>query len=125
MTKPFLFIETTITVSDGSQIESWELINVGDSSIMHAAWNPEKELLVCQFDSVKETIVPYPMVAKNGKTTLQDKRVDQYYRITFTDKAAVKYILDNLCMNYTNQKWDIKHVSQISENHKQEVSDLG
>lgn len=124
ITKPFLFVESTITVTDGSQFKSWELVNMGDSSLMHAAWNPEKELLVCQFNSVKENMIPYPVVAKNGKTSLQDKRMEQYYRITIDDKSAVEYILKNLCMNFTDQEWDVKHVSTITENSKQEVSNL-
>lgn len=124
MTKPFLFVSTTITVSDGSQFKSWELVNMGDSSFMHAAWNPEKELLVCQFNSIKENMIPYPVVAKSGKTTFQEKRMEQYYRITIDDKTAVKYILENLCMNYTGQEWDVKHVSTLPENSKEEVSNL-
>ncbi len=121
MTKPFLFVSTTITVTDGSQINSWELVNLGSGSLMHAAWNPEREMLVCQFNSVKENIVPYPVVAKTGKTSLQDKRVEQYYRITFDDKEAVKYLLENLCINYTNQNWDIKHVSKVEDSVKREI----
>lgn len=119
--KPFLFISTTIQVQDGSMIKSWELVNLGESSLMHAAWNPEKQLLVCQFNSVKEAIVPYPVVAKNGKSSsIQDKRVEQYYRITIEDKDAIKYILENLTSNYTNQEWEIVHVTHPAEQMKPE-----
>lgn len=117
--KPFLFISTTIQVQDGSMIKSWELINLGDSSLMHAAWNPEKQLLVCQFNSVKENLTPYPVIVK-GKSTIQERKVEQYYRITVEDKDAVKYILENLTSNYTNQEWEIVHVTHPAEQMKPE-----
>ncbi len=109
MTKPFLFVKSTIQASDGIQTDSWELFCIGKSTLMHAAWNPEKQLLVCQFDSVKENIVPVPQVAKNGKFTTVDKRMAQYYRVTIEDKEAVKYLLENLCENYNGQDWDLKY----------------
>lgn len=116
MTKPFLFVNTTVTVGDGTPVNSWELINIGDSTLMHAAWNPEQSLLVCQFNSIKESIIPYPVMKKNGKTPeMQERRVDQYYRITIGDKDAIKYLLTELCANYTNQEWDIKHISHPKE----------
>ncbi len=120
MQKPFLFLSTTIQVQDGSMIKSWELINLGEGSLMHAAWNPEKQLLVCQFDSVKENLAPYPVVAKNGKTSIQERKVEQYYRITVEDKDAVRYILENLTSNYTNQEWEIKHETHPAEQMKPE-----
>ena len=109
MTKPFLFVNSSIKVSDKNITPSWELFSVGASNLMHAAWNPEKQLLVCQFDSVKENFIEVPQVAKTGKITTVDKRIDQYYRVTIEDKEAIKYMLENLCMNYTNQEWDLKY----------------
>ncbi len=123
MTKPFLFVSTTITVTDNTQVNSWELFNIGDSTLMHAAWNPEKQLLVCQFNSIKENVVPYPVIGKNGKGTMQDKRMQQYYRITIEDKDAVKFILENLCINYSGQKWDISYVPHVPESISELVND--
>ncbi len=118
--KPFLFIYTTIQVQDGSMVKSWELINLGGSNLMHAAWNPEKQLLVCQFDSVKENLAQVPVVGKNGKASIQDRRVEQYYRITVEDKNAIKYILENLTSNYVDQEWEIVHNTSPVEAMKPE-----
>lgn len=113
--KQFLFVKTTITASDGSPTESWEMYSLGNSDLMHAAWNPEKQLLVCQYNSIKENVVPVPQVAKNGKFSTVDKRVQQYYRITIEDKDAIKYLLENLCANYDGQKWDYSYTPKVPE----------
>lgn len=106
MTKPLVFVKTKVKV-DGTpeDLDSWELLAFGPSPVMHAAYNPVKQALVCQIDSVKENFVDVPKQGKNGKVDIQERRVDQYYRIVINDTDAIQYILDNFVGNYTGQEW--------------------
>lgn len=108
MSKPLVYVNTKVKVDQNPEdFDSWELLAFGDSPIMHAAWNPVKQMLVCQFNSVKENFVDFPTQNKAGKVTMQERRADQYYRQTISDKAAIQYILDNYVGNYDGQEWDI------------------
>lgn len=116
MSKPLVFVKTKIKV-DGSQdeLDSWELLAFSPCPIMHAAYNPIKQMLVCQFDSVKESFVDVPKQEKNGKVTIQERRVDQYYRPVIADLDAIQFILDNYVGNYTGQEW-LHGIEETAEN---------
>lgn len=107
MSKPLVFVQTKVKVdSNPEEYDSWELLAFADCPIMHAAYNPIKQSLVCQFNSVKENFVDYPTQNKAGKVTLTERRAEQYYRQVVTDKEAIQYILDNYVGNYDGQEWD-------------------
>lgn len=107
--KPLIFVKTQIKVDRIPEpVESWELVSFGPCPVMHAAWNPVAQMLVCQLDSVKENFVDFPVKDKKGGVNHQERRADQYYRVTLSDKDAVKYILENLTANYTDQEWEIR-----------------
>lgn len=109
MSKPLVFVQTKVKVdANPEDFDSWELLAFGDCPIMHAAYNPVKQALVCQFSSVKENFVDYPTQGKNGKVSMQERRAEQYYRQVVTDKEAIQYILDNYVGNYDGQEWDYK-----------------
>lgn len=109
MSKPLVYVNTKVKV-DGvnGDLRSWELIAFSPSPVMHAAWNPVKQVLVVQIDSVKEGFVDYPNQSKTGKVTMQERRIDQYYRVTIEDKEAIQHILENFVSNYDNQEWEME-----------------
>lgn len=117
MSKPLVFLNTKVRVEGNNEpVNSWELIALADCPVMHAAWNPSKQALVVQFTSVKENFVDFPMQSKSGKVTMQERRADQYYRLTIDDLEAVKYILDTYVGNFSNQFWQIGlPVPQVDE----------
>lgn len=108
--KPLVFVNTQIRVDKVPElVDSWELVAFSPCPVMHAAWNPVNQMLVCQLDSVKESFVDYPVRnTKTSKVDMQERRVDQYYRITLSDKEAIKFILENYVANFTDQEWEIQ-----------------
>lgn len=109
MSKPLVFVNTKVKVdANPDDFDSWELLAFGDCPIMHAAYNPVKQALVCQFNSVKENFVDYPTQSKAGKVTMQERRADQYYRQVVSDKEAIQFILETYVANYNGQEWDYK-----------------
>lgn len=105
MTKPLVFVKNRVKIEKiGKEIDSWDLIAFGPSSIMHAAWNPYDKLLVCQFDSAKENLVQIPKQSSTGKVTFKDSKAEQYYRVTIYDLDAIQYILDNFVGNFEGEK---------------------
>lgn len=109
MSKPLVFVRTKIKVEGTEgELDSWELIALLPSPLMHAAWNPIKGMLVCQFDSVKEGFENTPKQdQKTKKVTFSLGRIDTYYRVTISDAEAIQYILENYVGNYTGQDWNM------------------
>lgn len=109
MSKPLVFVRTKVKIDNESkELDSWDLVAFGDCPIMHAAWNPLKQLLVCQFNSIKENFVDMPKQTKTGKVTFQQSRAEQYYRLTMYDQEAIQHILDTYVSNYDGQDWLLK-----------------
>jgi hypothetical protein len=117
MSKPLVKVNTTIRI-DNNPVQSWELLSFGECPIMHAAWNPQARVLICQYDSVKESIESIPVFnKKTKKVDYEQKRVDAYYRVTVEDKEGIKFILDNLVSNYKGEEFDIVYTpSQVDAN---------
>lgn len=116
MTKPLIFVKTKVKIDNDSQeMDSWDLVAFGECPIMHAAWNPLKQLLVCQFSSIKENFVDIPKQTKTGKVNFQQSRVEQYYRLTMYDKEAIQHILDTYVSNYDGQEWELKVEGETEE----------
>lgn len=108
MSKPLVYVKTKIKVDDGpDEFDSWELIAFNDCPIMHAAFNPIKQALVCQFNSAKEGFITVPVQGKNGKVEYQNRKSEQYYRQVITDKEAIQFILDTYTANYNGQQWEV------------------
>lgn len=108
MSKPLVFVRTKIRIdNDPEETDSWELLAIDKAHLMHAAWNPIKQMLVCQFDSVKESFQAVPKKSNSGKVTTQVQKVDEYYRVTIGDTDAIQNILDNFVVNYDGQEWKI------------------
>jgi len=121
MSKPLVFVKNKVRIEKiGKEVDSWDLLAFGDSPIMHAAWNPLEQMLVCQFNSVKENFVDMPKASKTGKVTISQGRAEQYYRVTISDKSAVQFILDNYVSNYDGQEWELSE--QVEED--QSVANL-
>jgi hypothetical protein len=112
--KTLLKVNTTVKF-DGQDVDSWELIAVLPSSLMHAVWNPERQGLVCQLNSVKENFVDYP-VQQKGQVKWQERRAEQYYRITIYDKKAIQDILDTFVVNYGGEDWQVVYTKPESAN---------
>lgn len=116
MSKPLVFVRTKVKVDNQpEELDSWELLAFQDCPIMHAAFNPVKQALVCQFNSVKENFVDFPKQSAKGKVEIQERRAEQYYRQVVTDKEAIQYILDTYVGNYTGQEWEIFSDEQAIE----------
>jgi hypothetical protein len=105
--KPLLKVKTTVKIS-GVEAPTWELVSILPSSLMHAVWNPDQQVLVCQFDSVKENFIDYPVKSKAGSFNWQERRAEQYYRLNLTDTDAIKHLLDNYVDNYKGEEFIIK-----------------
>lgn len=108
MSKPLVFVKNKVKFENtGKEMNSWDLLSFENSPIMHAAWNPMEQMLVVQFNSVKENFVDVPKASKTGKVTMNPSRAEQYYRVTISDKAAVQHILDTYVSNYDGQEWEL------------------
>lgn len=108
MSKPLVFVRNKVRIEKiGKDLDSWDLLAFGDSPIMHAAWNPLEQMLVVQFNSVKENFVDVPKASNSGKVTINQSRAEQYYRVTISDKNAVQHILDTYVSNYDGQEWEL------------------
>lgn len=107
--KPLVYVNTKVRIDAQTtdEVDSWELVAFGDCPIMHAAWNPKTQLLVCQINSVKENFVDFPVRTKSGAVNIQERRAEVYYRVTLSDKDAIQYILENFVGNYKGQDWKI------------------
>lgn len=116
MSKPLVFVKNRVKFDKiEKDAESWDLLSFGDCPIMHAAWNPLEQMLVIQFNSVKENFVDVPKASKSGKVTISSSRAEQYYRVTITDKAAVQHILETYVSNYDGQEWELSDQFEESE----------
>lgn len=117
MSKPLVFVKNRVKIEKiGKEVDSWDLLAFGDCPIMHAAWNPMEQMLVVQFNSVKENLVDIPRASKTGKVTMNQSRAEQYYRVTISDKSAVQFILDNYVSNYDGQEWELS--DQVDEGNE-------
>ena len=124
MSKPLVFVKTKVLLND-KELDSWDLVSFGDCPIMHAAWNPEKQFLVCQFNSIKENQVDIPKQSNSGKVTFAKSKAHQYYRVTLYDKDAVQHILETYVSNYNeNFDWTLQEqFEDLEVAPKQEVSE--
>lgn len=127
--KPLLKVKTTVKIGgvDSPAVETptWELIAILPTSLMHAVWNPEKEMLVCQFNSVKENFVDYPVKSKTGNVNWQERKAEQYYRITLTDIDAIKDLLNTYVENYKGEDFVMKFESPAPANEELEETQSG
>lgn len=124
MTKPLVYVKTQVKVdSNPDPIESWELLALGECPVMHAAYNPVTQGLVCQFNSIKENLVDIPKQNSKGKISFQEKRAEQYYRVVVTDKDAIQHILDNFVSNYAGQDWNVTYEQPQPQVKKEDVED--
>ena len=109
MTKPLVFVKNRVRIEKISKdVDSWDLISLGDCPIMHAAWNPHEKFLICQFNSSKENVVQVPKQSSNGKVTFKDGRAEQYYRVTIYDLDAIQHILDTYVSNSVPVDWQLQ-----------------
>lgn len=117
--KPLLKVKTTVKIggqgSPAIDAPTWELIAILPSSLMHAVWNPDKQMLVCQFNSVKENYVDYPVKSKTGNINWQERKAEQYYRITVTDTDAVQTLLETYVENYKGEDFVIKFEEPVPQ----------
>lgn len=113
--KPLVYVNTKVRVDAGSTVEadSWELVSFGDCPVMHAAWNPLTQILVCQINSVKENFVDFPTRTKTGSINMQERRAEQYYRVTISDKEAIQFIMDSFVGNYSGQEWQVVYTPEV------------
>jgi len=123
MTKPLVYVKTQVKVDTNPEpIDSWELLAFGGCPIMHAAYNPVTQGLVCQFSSVKENYIDVPKANAKGQVKFQTQKAEQYYRVVVTDKDAIEHILSTYVSNYAGQNWNVVYEKpEVEELVKAEV----
>lgn len=119
--KPLLKVKTTVKIS-GVDAPSWELISILPTSLMHAVWNPDQEMLVCQFNSIKENFIDYPVKKKGGGVDWQERKAEQYYRVTLNDVDAIKDLLESYVENYKGEDFAFKFEQPTPEPEQVEPS---
>ena len=111
--KPLIFCNASVPVRNGENvttIETWELIPIGPSPLLHAVWDRNDQKLAVQFDSVKESVVPYiKQGSSKAKPTqeLAERKEEKYYITRIADVAAIQAIMDNFVANYDGQEWKL------------------
>lgn len=115
MDKPLVFCRASVDPGNGKTIDTWELIPVGPSPVLHAVWDRNLQKLAVQFDSVKESVVPF---MKQGgskakpKPEIGERREERYYITRISDHDAVEAILKNFVANYKDQEWKLEPIPE-------------
>lgn len=112
--KPLMKYHVTVESQDGTRVKTWGVFPVGDTKILDGIYNPDTKGLSLLLDSVTEQYTPFQVQTKNGKYEMQQRKIDQYYRIHIPE-TDVAFFLDTFVQNDFEIEPEIEKPSLIIE----------
>jgi hypothetical protein len=96
--KPLMKYHVTIQAQDGRRIKTWGVFPILNCKVLDGIYNPEGKELSILFDSVTEQYVPVEVRTPNGKTEIQQRKMDQYYKFRLPEED-IQFFIDNFVEN--------------------------
>lgn len=85
--------------ADGDRvIETWGVFPIGPSKILDGIYDPEAKHLSLLLDSVTEKYMPFEVPNAKGKTEIQPRKMDTYYKFKLPEED-IPFFLANYVEN--------------------------